>query len=60
MSVLVVSKILRPFLNTLTRNDKDVFSVKGEFKGTNSKGISEKTKDIFWIFYCISEIYIYF
>ena len=47
MAVLVVSKILGPFGNTLTCNDQDSFLEKAEFKATNAKALIEKTKDVF-------------
>ena len=51
MSVLVVSKIFRLFVNTLTPNEQDSFSVKGNFNATNAKDIIEETEDVFSFLY---------
>ena len=59
-SLLVVSEILRLFVNILTPDDKYSLSVKGVFNATNSNAYISKWKNIFWIFFCISFIYIKF
>ena len=57
-SVLVVSKILRLFVNILTPDDKYSLSVKRVFNATISHAIIFKSEKIFLILFCISTIYI--
>ena len=59
-SVLVVSEILRLLINILTTDDKYSHSAKGVSNATNSNAIISKSKNIFWIFFCIIRIWIKF
>ena len=55
-SALVRSKLLGLFFNTLTA--EYMYSGRNtDFDATNSDAIIFKTKHFFWIFYCLSEIY---
>ena len=59
-SALVLSEILRGFL-TYWHPMKAIMSQKKRVSNaTNSNEIFSKSKNIFWFYYCISEIYIKF
>ena len=59
-SVLLVSEILRLFVNMLTPDDMYSLSRKSTFHATNSNAIIFKWKNILSNFLCISGIYINF
>ena len=56
-SVLVLSEILRFFVNKLTPDDRHSLSVKARSNATNSNAIIAKSKNIFSSFFCIFRIY---
>ena len=59
-SILVVSEILRHFVNILTPDEMYCLSVKASVSRKHSNGITCKPKNVFWIFLIISKIYIIF
>ena len=57
-SFLEVSEILRRFVSKLRPDDKYSLSVKARlFNATSSNAIISKSKNICWIFFCVSRIY---
>ena len=58
--VLVVSEILRCLLTYWHPMTSILSQEERVLHATNSKAIISKSKNIFWIFFCISEIYIKF
>ena len=51
------SKILGLFVNTIDWRVHVFSSQYADFRATSSDAIIFKTKDFFWIFYCVSEVY---
>ena len=60
MSALVSSEIFRLFLNTLTPDDKYSRRIIQILLQQLQTPISQKGMAFFWIFYCISEMWIEF
>ena len=60
MSALLWCEILRLFVKTLTADDKYSDTNMQSLREKVSNAIISETKDFFWIFYCISEMFMKF
>ena len=58
VSLLVIQKILRLFVDTLTVNEKRYLLTTDNLTQTIETQLSEKQKTFFFFFFCIFKIYI--